>query len=105
MFKFYLFFGILAVSVACSFFAGYQIASGKAAKNQVKVTKEAIKDSNEDKKAIIDHIKKTKSAKSGAVREIIKIQKIYVPGECPLNIVGELHNQAIAQHPTDLYIQ
>jgi len=100
MVKFYLFFGILAVSVACSFFAGYQIASGKAAKNQVKVTKEAIKDSNEDKQEIIKHVSKVNQATNEAVREIIKIKKITTTEPCPIADVVRLQQQTYTSFPS-----
>jgi uncharacterized protein (UPF0333 family) len=100
MFKFYLFFGILAVSVACSFFAGYQIASGKAAKKQVKVTKEAIKDSNEDKQEIIKHVSKVNQATNEAVREIIKIKTITTTEPCPIADVVRLQQQTYTSFPS-----
>ncbi len=100
MFKFYLFFGILAVSVACSFFAGYQIASGKAAKKQVKVTKEAIKDSNEDKQEIIKHVSKVNQATNEAVREIIKIKTITTTEPCPIADVIRLQQQTYTSFPS-----
>jgi len=108
MVKFYLFFGILAVSVACSFFAGYQIASGKAAKKQVKVTKEAIKDSNEDKQEIIKHVSKVNQATNEAVREIIKIKvreiikikTITTTEPCPIADVVRLQQQTYTSFPS-----
>jgi len=100
MFKFYLFFGLLAVSVACSFFAGYQIASGKAAKKQVKVTKEAIKDSNEDKQEIIKHVSKVNQATNEAVREIIKIKTITTTEPCPIADVVRLQQQTYTSFPS-----
>jgi len=100
MVKFYLFFGILAVSVACSFFAGYQMASGKAAKKQVKVTKEAIKDSNKDKQEIIKHVSKVNQATNEAVREIIKIKTITTTEPCPIADVVRLQQQTYTSFPS-----
>jgi len=92
MVKFYLFFGILAVSVACSFFAGYQMASG--------VTKEAIKDSNEDKQEIIKHVSKVNQATNEAVREIIKIKTITTTEPCPIADVVRLQQQTYTSFPS-----
>lgn len=103
--KLYIIGGALIAALLSGFWTGYQVASGKAAKQQIKVVAEVIENSNQDKKEITKHITKTNQVKAGAVREIIKIKEIIVNTECPLSDVASMRNETITRFPPDLFIQ
>jgi len=102
--KIYIAIGILIATASSCYYVGYQNGTGKAAKAQVKVAKAVIKDDNQDKLAITNHITETNKTKAGVVREIIKTKIVYVPGVCPVNELGILSNQTFATIPTELFL-
>jgi len=104
MLKVYAAIGLLVATAVSCYAVGYQNGTGKAAKAQVKVAIEVIKDDNQDKLAITNHITETNKRKSEAVREIIETKIEYVAGECPVNKLGILSNQTYSAIPPGLFL-
>lgn len=106
MFKIYIAIGAVVALLGSSFWGGYQIASGKCAKKQVKVIAKAIEDNNQDKVEIAKHVTEVKETKARAVREIIKIKEVIVTTNiCPLGDVAVMRNQAYTTFPANLFFQ
>lgn len=102
--KIYIAIALIVGISSSSFYVGFQVATGREAKKDVKLLSKAIEDSNEDQIEIIEHIAEVNKTTNEATREIIKIKTIVVTERCIVNDVIRLRNEAYTAYPAELFV-
>ena len=84
---------VIAIATSC-FWAGYEVASGKAYKQQNRVITNEIKNRNADTKALQKHTIEVQTRKVKAQDANKRIERNTAPTDCPVDEFQRLWEQA-----------
>lgn len=96
MIKVYAGIGIILGVAASGFWAGYQIASGKAAKQENKIIIEQVENHNEDIISLEAHTAKVNALENEYKERLARIPSVPIDTHCPIDDFKRVWDEATA---------